>query len=72
LPGSPSQNLEGLGVQIPKAIGLHPVGDDPEQDVAGEMLWRRPSELVLPAGSQTLRIETAQKRDLVLDCSPLK
>jgi hypothetical protein len=66
------QNLEGISVQIAEAIGLDLIGQDSEQQVPGQMLGCKSSELVLPANPQGSQIEIAQVRDLLLNCLALK
>ena len=73
---SMTRNIRGerssARVQIAKAISLDVVGKDSEQEVAGEMLWRCPTKLALPARPQSFQIDIAQKCNLLFDCPPLK
>jgi hypothetical protein len=59
LPSSLLEDLEGLGIEVTKSVGLEPVGDDPEQEMAGEMLRGRLAKGVPPANPQRLQIEIA-------------
>ena len=47
----PFQCLDGVRVEISEAICLEPIGEDPEQQIAAEMLRGSATELGLPAPS---------------------
>src|SRR4029077_12500892 len=67
LPRGLPEHIEGLGIEVTKAIGLEPVGEDPKQEIAGEMLRGRLAKCVPPANPQPLQIEIAQLSDLIFD-----
>jgi hypothetical protein len=67
LPRSLLEHLEGLGIEVTKSVGLEPVGDDPKQEIAGEMLRGRLAKGVPPTNPQRLQIEIAQLSDLIFD-----
>ena len=61
------EHLEGLGIEVTEPIGLEPVGDDPKQQIPGEMFGSGLAKNVSPSDPQPLQIEIAQHCDLVLD-----
>ena len=69
LPRSLLEDLEGLGIEVTKTIGLESVGDDPKQQIAGEMFRGRLAKCIPPTNPQPLEIEIAQLSDLPFDGS---
>jgi hypothetical protein len=59
------EHLEGLGIEVTKSVGLEPVGDDPKQEIAGEMFRGRLAKCVPPTNPQPPQIEIAQLSDLI-------
>ena len=53
----------------PKRLGLETVGDHRKQQLPGQVRGRLPSGHALPAGPQTIERETAQMRDLLVQCA---
>jgi len=51
LPRSLLEDLEGLGIEVTKSVGLEPVGDDPKQQIASEMFRGRLAKCVLPTNA---------------------
>src|SRR5262249_41835526 len=66
-PRSQLEQLKGLGIEVTKAIGLKPIGDDPKQQIAGKMFGGGLAKCVPPANPQSLEIEIAQLSDLLFD-----
>ena len=58
LPRSLLEHLEGLGIEVTKSVGLEPVGDDPEQEMAGEMFGGGLATGVPPANPQRLEMRS--------------
>jgi hypothetical protein len=50
--------------KVPELVGLQSVGQDPKQQVAGQVRGCALPEHRMPLGSQLSDIETAQTRDL--------
>jgi hypothetical protein len=62
LPQQPS----GGGIKISQLIDLQPIGENGKQQMARQMSRRLLPEHALPARPQTMEIEIAQMRDLVV------
>jgi hypothetical protein len=65
--GDPAQQTLAVALQFAEPVGLQPIGQDTEQQVAGQVRGRAPSEHGMPSGPQLPDIETAQARDLVIE-----
>ena len=57
-----------LAVQITQHIGLQPVSQDAEQQVAGQVRVRPPPELSVPTALKLPDVEIAQARNLAVEC----
>src|SRR5258706_2293910 len=62
-----TQQLPGLMVEIPQAVGLNPIGDDRKQQMPRDLIGRWSLQHTPPPCAKTFEIETAQMHDLVLD-----
>jgi hypothetical protein len=49
---------------VAEALGLKPIGQHTEQEVAGQVVRRSPTEYRAPLRPQTCQVEIAQARDL--------
>ena len=49
-------------------IRLQPIGQDAEQEMAGQVRGRRPPEDSVPAAAKRVDVEIAQARDLGVEC----
>jgi hypothetical protein len=63
----PVQQSAAVGIEIAEPIGLQPIGQDPKQQMAGQVRGCSPSEHRMPSRSQFPDVETAQTRDLVVE-----
>src|SRR5262249_45497486 len=57
-----------LGIKIAEPIGLQPIGNDPEQEVAWQVRGRTVPANTQPLSPQRTDVEIAQARDLGIDC----
>ena len=57
-----------LAVQITQYVGLQPVNQNAEQEVAGQVRVRSPPEYVMPMASKSPDVEIAQARNLAVEC----
>ena len=61
-----------LAVQITQHVGLQPVSQNAEQEVAGQVRVRSPPEYVMPMASKPPDVEIAQARNLAVECLPVR
>ena len=61
------EHLSGIVVEVAKALGLDPIGEDGKDKVSRQMIGGRLPKDSLPAGPKPFEVEIAQMRDLVLD-----
>jgi hypothetical protein len=60
------QAAPALGIEVTEAVGLEPVGNHPEYQVAGKVSGRWPPENSLPTPAQFSEVEIAQAGNLSL------
>ena len=59
-------------IKVAQPIGLKPVGQNPEQQMAGEVRGRSPPKDRVPSGSKFADIEIAQSRNLDVELLPIR
>jgi hypothetical protein len=62
--GHPVEEALDILVEVAEALGLKPISQHTEHQVAGQMVRRSPTEYRTPPCPQTRQIEIAQARDL--------
>jgi hypothetical protein len=60
----PVEEALGVLVEVAEALGLKPISQHTEQQVAGQMVRSSPTEYRTPPRPQTRQVEIAQARDL--------
>ena len=63
----PVKQTPAVGIQFAEPIGLQPIGQNPKQQVAGQVRGCAPPEHCVPSGAEFPDVETAQTRDLVVE-----
>jgi hypothetical protein len=56
--------VPALGIEVTEAVGLEPVGNHLEYQVAAKVRGHWPPEYFLPAPAQFMEVEIAQARNL--------
>ena len=51
----------GVGIEVTKSVGLESVGDDPKQEIAGEMLRGGLAKCVPPTNPQLLQMRSRKR-----------
>jgi hypothetical protein len=57
---------------LTQRVGLQPVSQDAEQEVAGQVSVRSPPEYVMPMASKPPDVEITQARNLAVECRPVR
>jgi hypothetical protein len=60
----PVEQALALGIQVTQLIGLKPVSQNAEQEVAGQVRGRRSPERILPPDPKLIDVEITQARNL--------
>ena len=60
-----------IAIQVPQGIGLKPVRQHAEQEMARQVRGRSPSEYGVPTGPKRTDVEIAQARNLDVECLPV-
>src|SRR5262249_58141535 len=64
----PVEQTLALAVQITQYVGLQPIRQNAEQEVAGQVGMWSPPEYVMPMASKPPDVEIAQARNLAVEC----
>jgi hypothetical protein len=63
----PIQQASRGRIEVAVVVSLHSVSEDPEQEMLRQVLWRWSAKSRPPPRAQSIDVEAAQLRDLILD-----
>jgi len=64
--GKTVERADARWIQVAVHLRLQPIGQDPQQEMLGQVRWGAPSEHAAPAGLEAREVENAQARDLII------